>query len=259
MNREDVHRAWAPPDDPWSAWVKPVLFAHLDDKVAQGQSPAPVDWLRRDVVEPLAAARPSEPHPYRSDTRPRDAALVVDVAGVDSVRLGATAAGLGWRPVPLFNGMPVPSGRVNVWPVMYALLDAVASVAAAPPGAPPAFLLDAHRVGQEPSPRTPLPLFDNRWRHHASDFPSAETLLAAGIRRVVLIDAQPKPALDLHPILFDWQARGLALWRKRSDSSETATPFTLRRPSVWTRLRLFLADSQVAEPFGDVSVGGHSG
>ena len=30
MNKQDVFEAWAPGGGDWSAWAKPVLFAHLD-------------------------------------------------------------------------------------------------------------------------------------------------------------------------------------------------------------------------------------
>ena len=241
MNREDVHRAWAPADEPWSAWVKPVLFAHLADGVTAGAPPpassSAVDWLRRGVIEPLAAAQPAESHPYRADSRLRDTAFVIDVAGADGVGLGASVADSGWRPIPLYNAIPAPLARVDVLPIMQALVDVSARVAVVPPGAPPAFLLDANRSGRGGVAwHAGEPVFDNRSQHHASDFPSVETLCQAGIRRVVLVAAQPEPAFDLEPILLDWQQRGLALWRKRSDVSDPVAPFTLRRPSLLTRI-----------------------
>jgi hypothetical protein len=119
--------------------------------------------------------------------------------------------------------------RWSPWvkPVLFALVDAAERVAAAPPGATPAFLLDANRMG--PGQAVTPGRFDNRSVCSPSDFPS-ETLWRAGIRRMLLIQqGGGRPAADLEFILLIWQARGIALWQKNADESAPAAPFVLRR------------------------------
>jgi hypothetical protein len=249
VNREDVHRAWAPANDPWSAWVKPVLFANLDDEVTPAAlDPAP-DWLRRGVVDPLRATRPEKgAHPYRGDAHLADTTLVIDLPGAESTRVGVGSADFGFRPVPLYNAVPAPFALVELRPIMTVLVDASERIGALPPGRPPAFMLDADRASAEhlvddwTKPAT-VGLFDNRSVCNESDFPSAERLWQAGIRRAVLIQSGgERPALDLEPILLGWQRYGIALWLKRSDAAVAAAPVTLRRSGWLRRLGQWLHD-----------------
>jgi hypothetical protein len=228
---EEVHRAWAPDGERWSAWVKPVLFAHLGDDVTPQllESAAEQQGLKR-ALEPLRA--PGS-HPYRSDRQPfADVALVVDLPGASGVRLGVAAAQLGFRPVPLYNALPCGSllqPMVDVRPIMAALVDGAERVASVPSGVPPAFLLDAARMGAaRPSYAG---VFDNRSMCHAADFPSSATLTQAGIERVLLVDAGgERAAADVEEVLATWQRAGLALWRAGVDSEAAgAAPWLLQR------------------------------
>jgi hypothetical protein len=69
VERESVFEAWAPRGALWSAWVKPVLFAHVEAVSTTDFAPSRPDWLRRDLlrVEPSEAS-------YRTTVseRPRD-------------------------------------------------------------------------------------------------------------------------------------------------------------------------------------------
>jgi hypothetical protein len=153
---------------------------------------------------------------------------VIDLPGEASARVGVGFVECGFRPVPLYNAVPAALGVVNLYPIMAALCDGAERVAAAPSGAPPAFLLDADRMsgGRLVTPGA----FDNRSMCRESDFPSARTLSEAGIRRVLLIrTTDERPADDLEEILVSWQRRGMALWRKRAEATSAAAPFTLKR------------------------------
>ena len=70
-------------------------------------------------------------------------------------------------------------------------------------------------------------LFDNRSITNALDFPSADLLWDAGIRRAVLI--ADSIADDLEPTLHAWQQQGIALWRKLANDEENVSAFTMRR------------------------------
>lgn len=65
MKREDVHRCWAPANEPWSPWAKPVLFANLDEEVEPKPLAAAPEWLHRGIVEPMLEAGAVTPRELR--------------------------------------------------------------------------------------------------------------------------------------------------------------------------------------------------
>src|ERR1700744_491178 len=115
MNKDQIFTAWAPDASLWSQWAKPVLFAHVYDvPMAQESSEAPptnVNWcppIEEKVV------------------------LVVDLPGADGVWMGMSLAERGYRPVPLYNAIPLPGGQpfmveniaaVNVFPIVDVLRE----------------------------------------------------------------------------------------------------------------------------------------
>jgi hypothetical protein len=239
MNREDVYRCWVPKNERWSAWVKPVLFANIADGVEPGPMLQAPQWLRNAVVEPLSqmaeGAGSAQSHPYRGDPRTRDTALIIDLPGELGARIGVGFVEYGFRPIPLYNAVPFAGAIIDLLPIMDVLVDGAKRVATVPAGAPPAFLLDADRMNGK-RPIKPG-IFDNRSMCWESDFPSANTLEQAGIRRVVLIQSTGgRPAFDLEGVLFAWQRRGIELWRKSADDASAAAPFVLSRRSWPVRL-----------------------
>jgi len=230
VNRDEVHRSWTPPDDPWSPWVKPVLFAHLDERVEPEAARQPASWIASGIIEPLLADASSSAtvHPYRADRRVRDTALVIDLAGAAGVDLGVDLVGHGFRPVPLYNAVPSTRAVVDLLPIMAALVRGAERVTSVVPGSPPAFLIDANRLTGWELPRPGM--FDNRSVCRSSDFPSVTALTHAGIRRVLWVhDAERRPGDDLEVVLFAWQRQGLVLWRKSVVDTGVAQPFVLRR------------------------------
>jgi hypothetical protein len=240
VKRDVVYRCWAPDGELWRPWVKPVLFAALDEESVERSLPEPPDWLAR-LVESLAAqlASSTETSTYRDSTRVCDTAMVVDLPGPDGTLVGAALAAHGCRPVPLYNAVPAPPGVssvVDVRPIMSVLVAAAQVIGRLPQGLPPAFLLDADRMGQD-VPRAGA--FDNRSICNASDFPSADTLIRAGIRRVVLVRA--RPAADLDAIMLEWQRRGIVMWAVNPTEAAAAQPVVLQKPPWHKRLEAWLA------------------
>jgi hypothetical protein len=93
MDAESIYLDWAV-DSIWSRWVKPVLFAHLSDAV--------IARALRDT--------PHEPVPADVGGVPRATgatAILVDLPGAASIATGLALAELGYRPVPLYNSVPV--------------------------------------------------------------------------------------------------------------------------------------------------------
>ncbi len=230
MTTEAIFEAWAPTGARWSAWAKPVLFSCLPTATLP-EPPALLGRPERALLEVPAAAD--------------DLALVLDLPGAEGVFTGLALAQGGYRPVPLYNAVPLPTDGlpseregvtlVDVMPILAALARLAPTVAGCSlrAEAPPAFLLDAHRRhGSHPA--SPL-AFDNRSVAFTTDFPSADRLLAHGIRRVWLIQAEnTAPQADLANTLRAWQAAGIALWLKPLAPNTPARPLMLRPPS-WLR------------------------
>jgi len=214
MTNEQAFIAWAPDDSPWSRWAKPVLFAHFDSVLG---IPSSNESALSLTGVPGAAER---------------TAIVLDLPGSLAVRAALALAVRGYRPVPLFNALPLPlhvpladplSGLrhavVDVLPIVAALRDGASNLQSLTihPDAPPAFMLDANRQGSI-SGRTEGQ-FDNRSICFTTDFPSANFLLAHGITAISLIQetrGQPQP--DLLHILCRWQEAGLSLTLATPDS-----------------------------------------
>ena len=88
-SKDEIYRIWAPPDALWSRWVKPILFSFADGVFEAGPIHSvhfEADWV--PVTGP--------------------AAIVLDLPRDDGVRWSVKLAGMGYRPVPLYNALPFP-------------------------------------------------------------------------------------------------------------------------------------------------------
>jgi hypothetical protein len=226
MNKEEILSVWAPENSIWWHWAKPVLFAHLDSALSHipvPSAPGDVSW----------SPAPNE-----------NVAVVLDLPGADSVLIGLALAASGYRPVPLYNALPLPFGQtllspatksrvaaVDVLPIISALRTGTKLLAQVtlPPDAPPVFLLDANRKGT----RKMIPgEFDNRSVLFTTDFPSANFLASQSIQRVLLVQKQVlEPRPDLAHTLRRWQDGGLTLERLRLEPLSPREPFEVSRPA----------------------------
>jgi hypothetical protein len=227
MNKEEIYSIWAPDDSAWSRWAKPVLFAHLDSALAH----IPVTETASDVTWAPAPGN--------------KVALVLDLPGPEGVLIGVALAAQGYRPVPLYNAVPLPHGytslnpvtgrevaAINVQPILSALKTGAEQLAnvSLPFDAPPVFLLDANRSGK--GRKMEADEFDNRSISFTTDFPSANFMLSQGIQHVILIQRdRTEPQSDLAHTLRRWQDAGLVLKRKRLELPEPPETFKIARPS----------------------------
>jgi hypothetical protein len=227
MNKEEIFLIWSPDHSLWARWAKPVLFAHLDALLPE-----------ITVTEFVGDVSWSPPPQER-------VALVIDLPGAEGVQVGVALATRGYRPVPLYNALPLPFGEppldpltgrpvaaVNVMPILGALKKGAEQLAGVqiPFDAPPAFLLDGNRrsAGRVMEPGE----FDNRSICFTTDFPSANFLAGHGIQRARLVQKgslEPQP--DLAHALRRWQDGGIALERIRGDLPGQPEPFEIARPS----------------------------
>jgi len=227
MTNEEIFTVWSPENSLWSTWAKPVLFAHLGMAFVMplsGEVARDADW---------------------SPTPDEKFAVVLDLPGDESVWVGVALAARGYRPVPLYNAVPLPFGApildpltghsiaaVNVLPIISALRRTAEQLGGMhiPPDAPPVFLLDANRHGDGLSIQPDQ--FDNRSICFTTDFPSANFLLTNGIQRVLLIQRnRAEPQVDLAYVLRRWQDGGLQLERMQIDLPFERERFQASRPS----------------------------
>jgi hypothetical protein len=222
LSREEIFAAWAPADSRWSAWAKPVLFAHV----------FPPDETSLESVDlPPVTALP----------RPRDTAIVVDLPGRTSAWMGLALARAGYQPVPLYNSGGAMGALVD--------MDSIATILGwgayllkklkRPPETPPVFLLNADRLDNSASSTAPG-RYDNRWAVVPQDMPSADFLKAAGINHVVVVSNGISD--DLAHILYRYQEAKLDV--KRTPGGEQGvTPVTVAKPgaykSLWYRMGVF--------------------
>jgi hypothetical protein len=227
MTKEQIFAAWAPAESIWSTWAKPVLFAHMTET----SLPTPIQATVREAGwAPNANER---------------VALVLDLPRDEAIWAGLALADRGYRPVPLYNALPPPSDAllqdsesrasiavVDTFPIVNALQQGAERLARSriPADAPPAFLLDAERHGD--NSRIIPEQFDNRSICFTTDFPSANFLLAHGIQRVLLVQRErTEPQEDFAHVLCRWQDGGLPLERLRIEEPAGKEPFRVKRPS----------------------------
>ncbi len=203
MDSQTAYEIWAPHTSIWSAWAKPILFAHLP---------------RARVPLPLSVPANTS---WVSSVSQR-VAIVIDLPNVESVAMGLALAELGYRPVPLFNACPPTPAVEPVTASLLAMVDVDVVLTALvegcdrlrqvrlPDDAPPAFLIDALR--QQPTRLVSEGLFDNRSVMFVTDFPSANFLLAQGIKQVILVRQQLQALeRDLAYALRTWEKAGIEL------------------------------------------------
>jgi hypothetical protein len=237
LTREQAFDLWAGLSSPWSVWSKPIVFSYLPPTITLSSTPPP---------SPVAA--PWAPHADGTTV------LVIDLPGVQSVHVGETLVRAGFRPIPLFNAVPGPSGSgarercdpsrvvVDVYPIIDAIGDVTLRLRDLlehlPITAPPAFLLDAdRRLGKERRPGD----FDNRSVSLPTDFPSAAFLQSRGVTRAIaILDLHGRtatgnqPATDLAHTLLRWQAAGITILScTLNENLEGSSPRTINvaRPS----------------------------
>lgn len=188
--------------------------------------------------------------------KPASTAVVIDLPGEEGVMWGLKLAGLGYRPVPLYNALPFaigekmsaatsrPAATVHVEPILAALVREAVNLETLqlPTNAPPAFLLDADRRLARTDIRPGI--FDNRSVCFTTDFPSASFLLEHGIHSVAVVQESTKFAPDLLPTLVAWQQSGIEIQRKVYRNSEPLERVTVKKASflswIWFRLTVTL-------------------
>lgn len=205
--RLEIFEQWAPYGARWTEWAKPVLFSTLPVKsFAQIDIPK-IKWI--DQID------------YRS-------MIIVDTEGMESVREGLAYAKLGYRPVPLYNGVrgEIDHNLIDVDQLQVKLFAGakVLQECEIAKDAPPVFLLDSRRM----EVNRKRGVFDNRWTLFPQDMPSGTFLKQHGITRIYV--RSDKIRNDLAHILYRYQKEGIAIYLCE-DKKEQPTLTKVKKPS----------------------------
>ena len=201
MTDKEIYRIWAPLGKRWSEWVRPVPFVEIHE-----HSKA-YSLTLHDV-----------PVPDLSEEKFKDAAIIVDLPGAESVEAGLAYAKSGYRPIPLFNGTIEQSGArttVNNQLVGMALVEGVKVVRELEfaEDALPVFMLDSNRLHRH---RIDVTVFDNSWDIYAHDMPSADYFIKNNIHKIVVVG--DFIGRDLRKILYGFQKKKLEIWFAKDDN-----------------------------------------
>lgn len=211
MTGRDAFKIWAPAGARWVDWVRPVPFA----AITSPHSPIQADGFNTPSIVYI-------------DRAPEDVAVVVDMPGGDAVKEGIALAGLGFRPIPLYNGTNGQEGAMAIIEnraMENALCRGALTLAKVriPPDAPPVFLLDSNRTHRY---RIDTSVFDNSWDIYDQDMPSPDYLVQNGIRRVIVRGETIQK--DLARILYKFQKKGIVIFF--TDGYRPPKERTLRKP-----------------------------
>lgn len=207
----ELYEIWAPAGKKWVDWVRPVPFVEM------GQHSKMYSFSNNTL--------PTIDFPGMHD---RDAAIIVDLPGAESVKEGIALAHAGYRPIPIYNGTIEQQGaRATVdnqsvgiglrWGAAQLRQIEIADDAL------PAFLLDTNRMQRF---KMAVSVFDNSWDVYPQDLPSAEYFLKNDIRKIIVIgNALSK---DLKKILYPFRKKGIEIFL--TGGYEAPKKVTLHRP-----------------------------
>jgi len=195
MTGRDVFKMWAPPGAKWTDWVRPVPFIFMETSLCM------------ERVYNLKIPDIGYINKKQSDT-----AIIIDIPEYEGIEEGLGLAGLGYRPVPLYNGTIEQKNSM-------ALVDNCIIATALRAGAfelvkfniaedaPPAFLLDSNRLHRY---KMDIKLFDNSWDIYQQDLPTAGYFLSSGVDKIIV--RSEKVHTDLAKILYGFQKKGLTVF-----------------------------------------------
>ena len=172
MTNKECYKIWAPTGKKWTDWVRPVPFI-----AAQAD------------VKGYHAGELSIPNIDLIDASWKNAAVIVDLPGDESVEMGLALAGKGYRPIPIYNGtIEQKNARATVdnQTVGAALLwgAEILKQIEIDDEALPVFLLDKNRLNRF---KLDASVFDNSWDVYPQDLPSADCFLKNGIHKIIVV------------------------------------------------------------------------
>lgn len=206
-----LYRIWAPAGKRWVDWVRPVPFVAMKEYKKQ--------YSISDFTLPAIGF---------VEKAEADTAIVVDLPGADSVKMGLALAKVGFRPIPIYNGTAEQNGAratVDNQSAGAALMLGAAQLQQIelPEDAPPAFLTDSNRMQRFKMEQS---LFDNSWDVYHQDLPTAEYLIQHGIRKIIIVGETFSK--DLRKIFYPFRKKGITFYI--TQGYEAPRKVTVNRP-----------------------------
>lgn len=191
MIGKEVYKTYAPIGAKWTDWVRPVPFVAID---TYNREPIG-NWVDRKVMFL---------EKYEKDT-----AIFVDLPAKETIEIGIALAHVGYRPIPLFNGVDEQTGSqaiIETHLLERCLINGSEKLKniKLENNANPAFLLDNSRTNRY---RARESIFDNSWDLYKQDIPSLEYFKENGITKIIVVGE--KIQRDLRKIFFKFQESGM--------------------------------------------------
>lgn len=211
MTDKELYQIWAPTGKKWVDWVRPVPFIGVTEAEDKENYE---ELIIGDTV-------------LHTESYP-DAAVIVDLHGMESVAMGLSLAKNGFRPIPAYNGTIEQSGAratVDNRVAGIGLLKGAEFLSSLTfkEDASPAFLIDRNRLNRY---KPEIGFFDNSWDIYSQDLPTGDYLYGNGIRKVIVVG---KPVTtDLKKILFAYQKKNLEIYV--TDGYEEPRKIKVRKP-----------------------------
>ncbi|WP_035345244.1 MBL fold metallo-hydrolase [Haploplasma modicum] len=197
MDKLEVYKVWANDESEWTKWVKPVMFANMNEFSSMQLNYNLGSDLNSDLI-------------YS-----KDAICIVDLDGVKSLKQGLVLSDIGFRPIPLYNSVSSKSNKnaISLSELEEALYHGsyILKNKIIRKDANPAFLLDANRMSFKDKKEGNI--FDNRWSIFKQDMPSLMYLKEKGITKIFLFTNFDKKNIleDLSHILYNYQSGGIKI------------------------------------------------
>ena len=194
MTGEELYKVYAPPNAKWVEWVRPVSFVSITSKDFES-----VTFFEKRNISFLP----------KYDSR---AAIFVDLPGIASLEVAVSLAEIGYRPIPIFNGVNEQKGAlllVNNHIVQKGIICAGEFIKNIKLNndASPAFLVDSSRLNTHRSSET---IYDNSYDIYEHDLPSCKYFKDNGIDRIIIVSSAIHR--DLKEIFLKYQDDGLEFY-----------------------------------------------
>jgi hypothetical protein len=211
-SRADVVAHWQlPTESPWLPYEKLTLPSVLSE------SSAAISLPRIELMDDVAVARLAGKR-VAEEGLPNDTAWFVDLPGAASVGFAhalSNSSRASISAIPTFNNWPAENELIPAEETLTAMIELPPRLPADDDvAARPVFLLDSWRLAYKEE-EIPEDVVDNRYMLTAADFPTAEVLLAHGIRQIVYLVASNEIEYeedDLHDIFAAYEDAGIVIY-----------------------------------------------
>ena len=194
MTGKEIYKIFAPNGAKWTEWVRPVPFVAIDIYNRKDIS----NWIDRKVIF--------------LEHYQRNTAIFVDLPNKESIELGIALAHIGYRPIPIFNGVDEQDGSrftTNTYLIEESLINGAEKLKniQLKSDATPAFLLDSMRTNRY---RANESIFDNSWDLYGQDIPSVQYFKLNDISKIIVVGNEIQR--DLRKIFFKFQDDGFEFY-----------------------------------------------